>query len=140
MTVEPSKEMKGFDMSRIKGKDTKPEILVRKFLHANGFRYKLHDKSLPGKPDIVLRKYNAVIFVNGCFWHGHTGCKLNRIPKNNQEYWIPKITGNVKRDKMQVKRLKKEGWHVIVIWECTLRAPKTENSLQVLLKTLQNFL
>jgi DNA mismatch endonuclease (patch repair protein) len=140
MAVEHSKERRGFDMTCIKGKDTKPEILVRKFLHANGFRYKLHDKSLEGKPDIVLPKYNTVIFVHGCFWHGHKGCKLSRIPKSNQQYWIPKITGNIQRNKKQIRNLKKEGWHVLVIWECTLRTRKVDSTLQSLLKTLQNFL
>jgi DNA mismatch endonuclease (patch repair protein) len=135
-----SKEIRSYNMSRIKSKNTKPEMLVRKFLHANGYRYKLHDKSLPGKPDIVLPKYKTVIFVHGCFWHGHKNCKLQRMPKNNQRYWIPKITGNVKRDKTQAKSLKKEGWHVLIIWECTLRAPKTDASLQAILKTLQNLL
>ena len=92
-----------FGMSRIKGKNTKPEMLVRRFLHANGFRYKLHDKSLPGKPDIVLPKYKTVIFVHGCFWHGHKRCKLNRIPKRNHSYWIPKLNGNAERDKKNIK-------------------------------------
>lgn len=108
-------------MSRIKGKDTKPEMLVRRFLHANGFRYKLHDKTLPGKPDIVLPKYKTVIEVQGCYWHGHQNCRYSHLPKSNTEFWKEKIGANVKRDKENLKKLKELGWNVIVIWECELK-------------------
>ncbi len=94
-----SKETRSYNMSRIKGRDTKPELLIRRFLHANGFRYKLHDKSLPGKPDIVLPKYKTVIFVHGCFWHGHEGCKYYVVPKTRTESWLNKINGNIANDK-----------------------------------------
>ena len=93
-----TKEQRSYNMSRIKGKDTKPEMLVRRFLHANGFRYKLHDKKLPGKPDIVLPKYRTVIFVHGCFWHGHKNCKYFVVPKTRTEWWLNKINGNIAND------------------------------------------
>lgn len=111
-------------MSRIRAKDTKPEMLVRKFLHANGFRYKLHDKTLAGKPDIVLPKYRTVIFVHGCFWHGHKNCKYFKIPKTRTKWWTDKINRNKENDKKTVKGLKKEGWKVFTIWECQLKPMK----------------
>jgi DNA mismatch endonuclease, patch repair protein len=104
-----SKEIRSYNMSRIKGKNTKPEMLVRRFLHANGFRYKLHDKSLAGKPDIVLPKYKTVIYVHGCFWHGHTGCKYYIVPKTRTAWWLHKIYGNIANDAKAIKALKKEG-------------------------------
>jgi len=108
-------------MSRIKGKNTKPEILVRKFLFANGFRYRLHVKNLPGKPDIVLPKYKTVIFVNGCFWHGHKGCRYFLLPKTRTEWWLQKISDTQSRDKLAKQELENLGWKVIVIWECELK-------------------
>src|SRR4051812_17927429 len=105
-----NKATRSYNMSRIKGKDTKPEMLVRRFLHAQGFRYRLHVKDLPGKPDIVLPKYRTVIFVHGCFWHAHAGCKHNRQPKNNTEYWQPKIERNKERDAAQTTTLETRGW------------------------------
>ncbi len=107
-------------MSRIKGKDTKPEMLVRRFLHANGFRYKLHDKTLPGKPDIVLPKYKTVIFIHGCFWHGHE-CKYYVVPKTRTEWWLNKINGNIDSDTKTLMALKKEEWKIIMLWECRLK-------------------
>ena len=131
-----SKEIRSFNMSRIKGKNTKPEMLVRKFLHANGFRYKLHDKSLPGKPDIVLPKYHTVIFINGCFWHGHKNCKYFVVPKTRTDWWLNKINGNIANDTKSLKALKKEGWKIITIWECNLQPAKVEKTLNALLKKL----
>ncbi|XVJ67443.1 MAG: DNA mismatch endonuclease Vsr [Lacibacter sp.] len=131
-----TKEQRSYNMSRIKGKDTKPEMLVRKFLHAQGFRYKLHDKSLPGKPDIVLPKYKTVIFIHGCFWHGHTNCKYFTIPKTRTQWWINKINTNKTNDAKAVKALKKEGWKVIVIWECKLKPARMERVLTSLLKKI----
>ena len=96
-----TKAIRSYNMSRIKGKDTKPEMLVRRFLHANAFRYKLHDKSLPGKPDIVLPKYKTVIFVHGCFWHGHSNCKYFVVPKTRTDWWLNKINGNISNDTKQ---------------------------------------
>jgi DNA mismatch endonuclease (patch repair protein) len=131
-----SKEIRSYNMSRIKGKNTKPEMLVRKFLHANGFRYKLHDKSLPGKPDIVLPKYKTVIFVHGCFWHGHSNCKYYVVPKTSTEWWLNKINGNIANDAKAIKALKKDGWKMITIWECNLKSAKVEKTLNALLKKL----
>ena len=119
-----SKEQRSFNMSRIKAKNTKPEMLVRRFLHANGFRYKLHDKSLPGKPDIVLPKYKTAIFVHGCFWHGHKRCKYFVVPKTRTEWWLNKIEGNVANDVKAMKALKKDGWGIINVWECQLKKVK----------------
>src|SRR6187401_2951254 len=104
-------------------------MLVRKFLHAQGFRYKLHDKKLPGKPDIVLPKYKTVIFVNGCFWHGHTGCRYFTIPKTRTEWWSDKINKNIANDKISIRKLIDLGWKVIEIWECDLKKGKVEQSL-----------
>ncbi|MDQ1806251.1 DNA mismatch endonuclease Vsr [Chryseobacterium sp. CKR4-1] len=130
-----SKEIRSYNMSKIKGKDTKPEILVRKFLFAHGFRYRLHDKKLLGKPDIVLRKYNAVIFVHGCFWHGHDGCKKFVIPKTRTDFWLNKIKTNISNDNKNIEALKKDGWNVIIIWECEI---KNEIRMQKLLKQIIN--
>jgi DNA mismatch endonuclease (patch repair protein) len=107
-------------MSHISGKETKPEILVRKFLFANGFRFRKNVKDLPGKPDIVLPKYKTVIFIHGCFWHGHT-CNRGALPETNFEFWKTKIGGNIERDKRDVSELKKQGWNVIVIWQCEIK-------------------
>ena len=120
-------------MSRIKSKDTKPEMLVRKFLHAQGYRYRLHDKKLPGKPDIVLAKYRTVIFVHGCFWHGHTKCKYYVVPKTRTEWWLNKINGNKTNDARAVKALKKDGWRVMEVWECQLKPAKIEKTLLALI-------
>jgi DNA mismatch endonuclease (patch repair protein) len=119
-------------MSQIRSKNTKPEMLVRKFLHANGFRYKLHDKSLPGKPDIVLPKYKTVIFIHGCFWHGHKDCKYFVVPKTRTEFWLTKIKGNASNDSKALAILKKGGWKVIIVWECTLKATNLNEMLSVL--------
>ena len=108
-------------MSSIRGKNTKPEILVRKGLHARGFRFRLHNKKLPGSPDIVLPKYGVAIMVNGCFWHGHKGCRYATKPKSNVEFWETKIARNRHRDEVTNAHLEALGWHVITIWECELR-------------------
>ena len=124
-----SKATRSYNMSRIKGKDTKPEMLVRRFLHAQGFRYRLHVKDLPGKPDIVLPKYKTVIFVHGCFWHGHEGCKYYVVPKTKTEWWLNKINGNIANDKKTIRALKKQGWKAINVWECELKKDKLDKSL-----------
>lgn len=125
-------------MSHVKSKNTKPEILVRSFLFANGFRFRLHRKDLPGKPDIVLPKYKTVIFINGCFWHGHPNCKCATLPETNRNFWSNKISGNMERDKATYSSLKNMGWKVIVIWQCELK-PKTKDlTLQNLITVLQN--
>lgn len=112
------KKTRSYNMSRIRAKDTKPEMIVRRFLHANGFRYKLHVKNMPGKPDIVLPKYKTIIFVNGCFWHAHEGCKKAALPKTRTDWWREKIAKNVENDQRAIASLKKEGWKIIVVWGC----------------------
>ncbi len=116
-----SKEVRSYNMSRIKGKDTKPEILVRKYLFGKGFRFRLNVINLQGKPDIVLKKYNAVIFINGCFWHGHEGCKYFVLPKTRTKWWTDKINQTKKRDIKNIEILTKKGWKVITIWECEIK-------------------
>ena len=123
-------EQRSYNMSRIRSKNTKPEELVRKFLFSQGFRYRKNDARLPGKPDIVLPKYKTVIFVNGCFWHGHEGCRYFVWPKNNAEFWKEKITGNIQRDKHNHQLLANQGWRVIEIWECQLKRSVADNTLQ----------
>ncbi|MGY5254931.1 very short patch repair endonuclease [Sphingobacterium spiritivorum] len=136
MTDVHSRETRSFNMSRIKGKNTKPELLVRKFLFSQGFRYRLHDKKLPGKPDIILPKYRTVIFVNGCFWHGHEGCKYFVVPKTRTEWWLDKINRNIEKDKQNKIMLTNAGWNVIEIWECGLKKEKSENTLSELIKKI----
>ncbi len=130
-------EVRSYNMSQIKGKDTKPEMLVRKFLHGNGYRYRLHDKNLPGKPDLVLKKLNTAIFVHGCFWHAHEGCKYYVVPKTRTKWWKNKIYRNKSKDEENNTGLKKMGYKVITIWECELKRDKREDTLQQLLLTLQ---
>ncbi|MEO6733169.1 MAG: DNA mismatch endonuclease Vsr [Ferruginibacter sp.] len=127
---------RSYNMSRIKGKNTKPEMRVRKFLFAHGFRYRLHDKRLPGKPDLVLPKYKTVIFVHGCFWHGHIHCKYYIIPKTRTDWWLNKINGNIIKDDKAIIALEKDGWKIITIWECDLKPAKVENTLNALLEKL----
>jgi DNA mismatch endonuclease (patch repair protein) len=121
-----SKSKRSEIMSHISGKETKPEILVRKFLFANGFRFRKNVKNLLGKPDIVLSKYKTVIFIHGCFWHGHT-CKRGALPSTNVEFWKAKIGGNLERDKRDVSELGKQGWNVIVIWQCEIKNIELQN-------------
>ena len=115
-----TKEQRSRCMSRIRGKDTKPEILVRKGLYARGFRFRLCDGRLPGRPDVVLPKWGVVVMVNGCFWHGHKGCRLATRPKSNEEFWRAKIERNIHRDEVTVAHLEALGWSVITVWECEL--------------------
>ena len=105
-------------MSRIRGKDTKPELRVRSQLHRMGYRFRLHRKDLPGRPDIVLPKYDTVIFVHGCFWHRHKGCRACYTPKTRPEFWKKKFGGNIRRDRTNINLLRKQGWKVLIIWEC----------------------
>ena len=133
-----SKQKRSEIMSKISGKETKPEILVRKFLFANGFRYRKNDKRYPGKPDIVLPKYKTVIFVHGCFWHGHD-CPAGKLPETNKKFWEEKIAGNIERDKRNKAELENSGWKVITIWQCEMKNKvKREKTLSVLFNTLQN--
>jgi DNA mismatch endonuclease (patch repair protein) len=111
-------------------------MLVRRYLHAQGYRYTLHNKNLPGKPDLVLSKYKTIIFVNGCFWHGHKNCKYYTVPKTNTDWWLNKINRNITNDIKVIKALKQAGWKVLVIWECKLKPAKIEKTLASLLKKL----
>jgi len=131
-------ETRSYNMSQISGKDTKPEMIVRKFLHSNGFRYGLHRKDLPGKPDLVLPKYNSVIFVHGCFWHAHEDCKYFILPQTNTEFWKEKLYGNKERDERHIQELEELGWNVIVVWECELKPDKKEKTLIRLIEDLEN--
>lgn len=132
-----SKEQRHLCMSNIKNKDTKPEQIVRKYLFKNGLRFRINVKSLPGKPDIVLRKWHTVIFVNGCFWHGHD-CKHGHLPKTNTIFWASKIGYNRERDKIVHSQLKNMGWRIIDIWDCQLKPSKRDDTLKRLLKTLSS--
>lgn len=124
-------------MSRIKGRNTKPEELVRKHLFSKGFRYRKNDKRLPGSPDIVLPKYKTCIFVNGCFWHGHKGCKYFVWPQNNADFWESKIIANIERNRKKEAELNERGWKVLVIWECQLKPRTRDNTLESLIKELE---
>jgi DNA mismatch endonuclease, patch repair protein len=143
MTDVHTPRQRSYNMQQIKGKNTGPEMLVRKFLHANGYRYRLHGgkpasaKALAGKPDIVLPKYHTVIFVHGCFWHGHANCKYFVVPKTRTQWWADKINCNKANDEKAVKALKKDGWRVIEIWECKLKPAKVEKTLLSLSKKIQ---
>lgn len=133
-----SPDVRSYNMSRIHGKDTKPEELVRKYLFSKGFRYRKNDSRLPGKPDIVLPKYKTVIFVNGCFWHVHEGCKYFVWPKNNAGFWKDKLGKNVERDQRNYALLEQQGWRVLVVWGCELKATSRNVKLSQLEKTLCN--
>ncbi len=132
-----SPQTRSYNMSRIKSKNTKPEMLVRKFLFGNGFRYRLHSSKLPGKPDIILPKYKTVIFVHGCFWHGHKGCRYFVVPKTRTDWWLNKINGNIANDKKKKLALHKEEWKVITLWECDLKPAKREATLKKLLAQIR---
>jgi DNA mismatch endonuclease (patch repair protein) len=112
-------------MAGIKGKNTRPELILRQFLHSQGFRYRLHEKKLLGRPDIVLRRFHLVIFVHGCFWHRHKGCKFATTPKQNRDKWLLKFRQNAERDQRQIALLQELGWNVLVIWECGLKLPSS---------------
>lgn len=121
MTDSLTPEKRSWNMSRIKGKNTSPELVLRSLLHKAGFRYRLHPKKLPGKPDIVLLRYKTAIFVNGCFWHRHTDCRFAYTPKSRQEFWQEKFKATVLRDQEKKKLLLADGWNVLTVWECELK-------------------
>lgn len=127
-----SPEQRHNNMAAIHSANTKPEMIVRKYLFSRGFRYRLNHKRLPGHPDIVLRKYHTCIFINGCFWHGHEGCRYFRMPKSNTEFWTAKINRNMQRDKRVQKELAAMGWHCITVWECELKPSVRERTLESL--------
>lgn len=131
-----SSEKRHAVMAAIHGKDTKPEMVVRKWLWAHGFRYRLNYPRLPGKPDIVMRKYRTCIFVNGCFWHGHEGCRSYTTPKTNTDFWINKVKRNKERDAKVLEELSRMGWHSLTIWECELKPKVRKQTLDSLIYTL----
>lgn len=128
-----NKDRRSWNMQRIKSQNTSPELTVRSFLHRRGFRFRVCNPRLPGKPDIVLRKYMLIIQIRGCFWHQHPGCKRSTIPSSNVEYWVPKLQKNVERDRLNDAALAQSGWHVIPIWECEVKSGKFK---QILLEYL----
>jgi DNA mismatch endonuclease, patch repair protein len=136
MTDVHDTQTRSYNMSCIKGKNTKPEMLVRKFLFSSGFRYRLHVNKLPGRPDIVLPKFKTVIFVNGCFWHGHENCKYYVIPKTRTQWWLDKINSNKQKDGENFIHLSQAGWKIVTIFECELNRDKLNNTLNKLLDEL----
>ena len=124
-------EQRRRNMSHIHGRDTKPEMLIRRELHARGLRYRLHDRALPGCPDLVFSRYRTVVFIHGCFWHMH-GCPLSKLPATRPDFWLKKLEGNVKRDKNVLNALQADQWHVLVIWECALRGPGRQHLVEML--------
>lgn len=133
-----SKEIRSYNMSRIRAKNTKPEILVRRYLHKKGFRFRLHYSKLPGKPDIVLPKYRLVIFVHGCFWHSHTNCKYAVTPKSNTEWWQSKLRKNFENDLKTRAAIENLGWKVIILWECELKSLTLQSTLHHLSALISN--
>lgn len=127
-----SAEQRRENMSHIRSTNTKPEEVVRKYLFSKGFRYRKNDKRYPGKPDIVLPKYRTLVYVNGCFWHQHSGCKYAAIPKSNQEYWLPKLARNIERDEKVHQEALEAGWSVIVVWECSIKRKRRKRTLETL--------
>lgn len=134
-----SKQKRSKIMSKISGTETKPEVLVRKFLFVKGLRYRKNVSKLPGKPDIVLPKFRTVVFVNGCFWHSHKNCKAANLPQTRHEFWRDKIAANVERDKRNIEKLEQEGWEVIVVWQCDLKSKeRRESRLIKLVEEIRN--
>jgi len=134
MTDVFSKEKRSWIMSRVKGRDTKPEMLVRSFVHRMGFRFRVHRRDLPGNPDIVLPRHGKLIFVHGCFWHGHKQCPRSKRPATNKNFWDKKLDANIKRDKHIQNELRRMGWKLLVLWQCETHNPEK------LLRKLERFL
>jgi DNA mismatch endonuclease, patch repair protein len=137
MTDVHNKKTRSYNMSQIRAKNTKPEMIVRKYMFGQGYRYRLYDKKLPGKPDLVLPKYSIAIFVHGCFWHGHDGCKYFVVPKTRTEWWLSKIKRTKQLDLENVKKLKADGWKVISIFECELKNDRAEKTLKKILTKIE---
>ncbi len=135
-----SREQRSRNMSRIRSKDTQPELLIRKNLHKRGYRYRLHDRNLPGKPDLVLKRFKTVIFINGCFWHYH-GCRYSNLPSTRKNWWKKKLEGNRRRDEMNLEALKNLGWKTLVIWECSFRGSgkKQESVIRKIVNRTETF-
>ena len=138
MVDRVSEEKRSWIMSRVGSRNTKPEIIVRRFLHAKGFRYRLHNKNIIGKPDLSNQKRKVAVFVNGCFWHRH-GCKRTTTPETNKEFWLEKFNKNIKRDRENIKTLKKDNWTVIVVWECEIKELESNTELNELLKPVKKW-
>ena len=136
--MRSANEKRSYIMSKVGHKHTKPEKIVRQFLFKKGYRYRLHSKKLPGSPDIVLNKFRSVIFVNGCFWHQHSNCSKNLTPKTNLSFWKNKFEANIKRDKSNIDLLMKDGWNVIIVWECQLTLKKRDKTLKELIANLMS--
>ena len=132
-----SPEKRSWNMGRIRSKDTKPELMVRKMLHNFGIRYRLHVKDLPGKPDISNKSKNFVIFIHGCFWHQHKGCKRSNKPKSNQSYWIPKLERNIQRQKESINSLEEMGYKASIIWECELKNSDKSVTINSIIKCVK---
>jgi DNA mismatch endonuclease, patch repair protein len=125
-------------MAKVKGKNTGPELIVRKFLFSKGFRYRINDSKYPGKPDIVLPKFKTIIFIHGCFWHGHPGCRRSKIPNTNIVFWKEKVRGNIARDSKKILELENAGWKVVIVWECELMTKeKRESRLNLLIDEIR---
>ena len=131
-----SKAVRSYNMSKVKSRDTKPEVRVRKYLFAHGFRYRKNDSRYPGRPDIVLPKYKTAIFVNGCFWHMHAGCKYSSVPKTNSGFWKQKLEQNKQRDENNITQMKDLGWNVIIIWQCEIKESAFESRMDALIKQI----
>ena len=138
MTDRHTPVQRSFNMSKIRSANTKPELLLRKRLFAEGFRYRINDRKLPGKPDLVFKKYNTVIFVHGCFWHGHQDCRYFVVPKTRTEFWTEKINGNKERDQRNNALLKQAGWNVITVWECDMKKNTFEDTLVKILDEMKS--
>lgn len=138
MTDTLNEQQRHYNMSRIRSKDTKPEEIVRKYLFSKGLRFRKNDRRYPGHPDVVLPKYKTVVFVNGCFWHRHEGCRYASTPATNREFWNHKFEGNVERDAREQKELQEMGWKVIVVWECELKKAVREETLERLYNEITN--
>lgn len=136
MTDNHTKEIRSYNMSQIRSKNSKPEETVRKYLFSKGLRFRKNDKRYPGHPDIVLPKYKTIIFVNGCFWHLHDGCRYAVIPSSNVDYWKPKLERNKERDIKIIEELSERGWNVIVVWECQLRKERKQQTLDDLYENI----
>lgn len=132
-----STEVRSYNMSQIRSKNTKPELLVRKILYSNGFRFRLHRKDLPGKPDITLSKYKTVVFVHGCFWHGHKDCRYFVVPKSRTDWWLTKINRNKELDEINAAKLREMGWNVVQIYECQLKKPDLTKTATALVEELR---
>ncbi len=131
MTDVLTPDQRRMNMSRIRGRDTRPEMLIRRGLHSRGFRYRLHDRTLPGRPDLVFPQFRTAVFINGCFWHAH-GCALSKLPATRQDFWRTKLQSNAVRVRKAIDALRAVGWHVLVVWECALRGPRRKKDESVL--------